>query len=122
MRRAATLGVLGLAAAGGLGLGVVLATGGQQPVGAVSSAGPSPQALASLRANGRGQWVYNADEFRWGHYFHRIRQRNAPHNLYTDGANLRRLANAAGARDVKAPKASWKFGPAAPLERRPKGG
>jgi hypothetical protein len=85
-------------------------------------AGGSPQALASLRANGRGQWVYNADEFRWGHYFHRIRQRNSPHNLYTDGANLRRLANAAGARDIKAPKASWKFAPAAPLERRPKGG
>jgi len=252
MRRAATLGVLGIAAAGGFGLGVVLATGGQQPVGAVSSTGPSaaplsslgsagsptssaslapssspeptatpvptpttvpapltgrlvlpqvaarhpiavmiddlgaarpqsgfsaasvvwqapaeggiprymlvfqenipkavgpvrssrqyyiawasewkalyvhaggsPQALASLRANGRGQWVYNADEFRWGHYFHRIRQRFAPHNLYTDGANLRRLANAAGARDSKAPKAAWKFGPAAPLARRPSGG
>src|SRR5258707_8461247 len=48
MRRAATLGVLGLAAAGGLGLGVVLATGGQQPVGAVSSAGPSAAPPSSL--------------------------------------------------------------------------
>ncbi len=250
MRRAATLGVLGLAAAGGLGLGVVLATGGQRPVGAISSLGPSatptpalgaagsppwsvtpsstpaptptpvptpttvpapltgrlvlpavaarhpiavmiddlsaarpqsgfaaasvvwqapaeggiprymlifqenipkavgpvrssrqyyiawasewkalyvhaggsPQALATLRANGRGQWVFNADEFRWGHYFWRIRQRFAPHNLYTDGRHLRGLAKSAGARDVSAPKAAWKFGPAAPLERRPVGG
>ena len=29
-------------------------------------AGGSPQALATLRSKGRGQYVYNADEFRWG--------------------------------------------------------
>jgi hypothetical protein len=52
MRRAATLGVLGIAAAGGFGLGVVLATGGQQPVGAVSSTGPSAAPLSSLGSAG----------------------------------------------------------------------
>ena len=34
-------------------------------------AGGSPQALATLRAKGSGQLVYNADEFRWGGSFYR---------------------------------------------------
>src|SRR6476661_7507147 len=84
-------------------------------------AGGSPQALAMLRAKGSGQYVYNADEFRWGGYFHRITQRFAPHNLYTDGQTLRRLAKAAGAKDG-ALKAAWLFAPGAPLEARPQGG
>src|SRR6476619_966831 len=45
-------------------------------------AGGSPQALATLRAKGNGQLVYNADEFRWGGSFHRITTRFSPHNLY----------------------------------------
>ncbi len=39
--------------------------------------GGSPQALATLRAQGRGQLVYNADEFRWGGSFHRDRLRRS---------------------------------------------
>ena len=52
-------------------------------------AGGSPQALATLRAKGNGQLVYNADEFRWGGSFHRISTRFSPHNLYTSGKALR---------------------------------
>jgi hypothetical protein len=84
-------------------------------------AGGSPQALATLRAKGSGQLVYNADEFRWGGSFHRITTRNAPHNLYTSGKNLRRLLTKVGAKDGPM-KAAWKFAPDAPLDARPKGG
>jgi hypothetical protein len=84
-------------------------------------AGGSPQALATLRAKGRGQLVYNADQFRWGKYFWRIKQRYAPHNLYTDGKHLRSLAKALGATKPPA-KAIWRFAPDAPLEARPVGG
>src|SRR5438876_697958 len=54
-------------------------------------AGGSPQALATLRNQGNGQLVFNADEFRWGGSFHRISTRFAPHNLYTTGKELRAL-------------------------------
>ncbi len=84
--------------------------------------GGSPQALATLRAKGRGQWVYNADEFQWGgKYLWRIRQRFSPHNVYSDGQNLRALAGRVGAKDV-AMAPAWSFLPDAPLSRRPLGG
>jgi hypothetical protein len=84
--------------------------------------GGSPQALATLRAKGRGQWVYNADEFRWGGiYLWRIRQRFAPHNVYSDGENLRKMAGRLGADDV-AMTPAWSFRPDVPLARRPLGG
>ena len=47
-------------------------------------AGGSPQALATLAARGRGQYVYNADEFRYSTYFRRVSDRFPPHNLYTN--------------------------------------
>ncbi len=51
-------------------------------------------------SKGGGQLVYNADEFRWGGtYFRRISERYAPHNVYTDGKSLRKLANRVGAED-----------------------
>ncbi len=85
-------------------------------------AGGSPQALATLRAKGAGQYVYNADVFRWeGRFFHRIHTRSAPHNVYTSGALLRKLETRLGAKD-KAFKWPWVFGPDAPLEDRPYGG
>jgi len=84
-------------------------------------AGGSPQALATLRAKGAGQYVYNADEFRWGHYFRRISTRFAPHNLYTNGKALRQIAALSHAKDGPL-KAAWKFAPPAPLESRPVGG
>jgi Protein of unknown function (DUF3048) N-terminal domain/Protein of unknown function (DUF3048) C-terminal domain len=84
--------------------------------------GGSPQALAQLRTNGRGQWVYDANEFRWGgRYFHRTRDRRAPHNVYTDGKTLRKLAKRLGAKDgAYAPV--WSFAPDAALADRPYGG
>jgi hypothetical protein len=83
--------------------------------------GGSPQALATLAAQGRGQLVYNADEFAWGSSFWRVTTRYPPHNLYTDGKHLRELAKKVGA-TAPPPKAAWRFGPDAPLEQRPEGG
>ena len=83
--------------------------------------GGSPQALATLASKGRGELVYNADEFRWGgRYIWRIKERNAPHNTYSDGPNLRELATVVGAVDGKIEPA-WAFGPDAPLDLRPEG-
>jgi hypothetical protein len=80
--------------------------------------GGSPQALDTLRRQGNGQLVYNADEFRWGGiYFHRSTDRFPPHNVYTTGKELRRLAKRLGA--VDGPQtAAWDFGPAIPLAQR----
>ncbi len=84
--------------------------------------GGSPQALRTLREQGDGQLVYNADEFRWGNiYYHRSTDRFAPHNVYTTGKELRKLAKRLGAKDG-AMKAAWQFGPDASPDRRPKGG
>jgi hypothetical protein len=84
--------------------------------------GGSPQAIDTLRRQGNGQLVYNADEFRWGGiYFHRSTDRFAPHNVYTTGKELRRLAKRLGAVDGPQ-KAAWKFAPALPLGQRPIGG
>lgn len=84
-------------------------------------AGGSPQALSTLRAQGNGKLVYNADEFAWGGYFHRVSSRFAPHNLYTDGQQLDRLAKRLGAKAGDY-KPVWTFAPDAPLELRPVGG
>jgi Protein of unknown function (DUF3048) N-terminal domain/Protein of unknown function (DUF3048) C-terminal domain len=84
-------------------------------------AGGSPQALDTLRAQGSGQLVYNADQFAWGSYFWRVTTRFPPHNLYTDGKHLRELSRRLGATAPPA-KAVWRFGPDAPLEQRPQGG
>jgi hypothetical protein len=84
--------------------------------------GGSPQAMSTLAAQGNGQLVYNADEFRWGGiFFHRIKERAAPHNAYTDGDLLRKMAARIGAKDVPL-AAAWQFAPDAPLETRPYGG
>jgi hypothetical protein len=84
-------------------------------------AGGSPQALDTLRRQGNGQLVYNADEFRWGGSFRRIHTRNPPHNLYTTGKQLRSLAAKVGAKD-KPISWPWTFNPDAPLAERPVGG
>jgi hypothetical protein len=84
--------------------------------------GGSPQALATLRAKGRGQYVYDANEFRWGgKYFHRIRSRPGPHNVYTDGKTLRSLGKKLKAKD-KLLEPVWVFKPDAPKGARPYGG
>jgi len=84
-------------------------------------AGGSPQAIDVLRRKGAGQYVYNADEFRFSRSFHRVTNRFAPHNLYTESSSLRRIAKQLGAKD-QAYKPVWTFAPDAPLEQRPQGG
>jgi hypothetical protein len=85
-------------------------------------AGGSPQAITTLYAKGNGQWVYNADEFRWGgRYLWRTTDRFAPHNVYTDGKHLRQLARRLGAKDEPM-DAAWTFGPDKAAELRPDGG
>ena len=83
--------------------------------------GGSPQALATLRAKGNGQLVYNGDEFRYGGTFYRLKTRGSPHNLYTTGPKLRVLAKRLGAKD-RAYTTVWQFAPDAPIESRPYGG
>jgi hypothetical protein len=84
--------------------------------------GGSPQALQTLRSKGQGQLVYNADEFRWGgRYLWRTKDRNPPHNVYSDGEHLRALAKRLGADDGPLEPA-WRFVNEAPLPSRPKGG
>lgn len=84
--------------------------------------GGSPGALAALRAKGAGQWVWNADGFRWeGRFLWRAPDRSAPHNLFTDGELLRKLAEHVGAADGPV-EAAWSFGPPArPLLRPDRG-
>jgi hypothetical protein len=86
--------------------------------------GGSPGSLAALRDQGSGQLVWNADEYRWGGgagYLWRVRERFAPHNVYSDGAHLRALADRLGAVDAP-PGPVWQFAPDAPLDHRPFGG
>jgi hypothetical protein len=84
--------------------------------------GGSPQALATLRSEGRGGLVYDADQFRWGRsHFWRIPERFSPHNVYTDGEHLRALAKILKVVDEPMEPA-WTFAPAAPYVKRPEGG
>jgi hypothetical protein len=83
--------------------------------------GGSPGAMATLASAGRGQLVWNADEFRWaGTYIWRVPERAAPHNTYSDGEQLRALSAAVGATDGPIEPA-WTFGPAARPAARPVG-
>ncbi len=83
--------------------------------------GGSPQAMQTLREKGRGQLVYNADEFRWGGiFFHRTRDRFAPHNVYTSGKELWQLARRVGAKS-KPIKPAWSFAPDKRPWLRPEG-
>ena len=84
--------------------------------------GGSPGALATLSAKGSGQWVWNADGFRWeGRYLWRNPQQFAPHDLYTDGTAMRKLAARLGAVDEPV-EAAWSFGAPGKPELRPDGG
>ena len=84
--------------------------------------GGSPQAMATLRAEGNGQLVFDADEFRWGGtYYRRIKLRSSPHNVYSDAKSLRVMATRVGAANGPN-KPAWQFGPDAPLGERPTGG
>ena len=83
--------------------------------------GGSPEALATLRSKGHGQWVWNADGFRWSpRYLWRVDTRRPPHNVYTDGEHLRALATKLGVKDGPL-KAAWTFRPGWPEQLRPIG-
>lgn len=83
--------------------------------------GGSPQAMALLRAKGQGQLVYNADQYNWGAYLWRTKDRVAPHNVYSDGKHLRALAERVGAKPLEDAPTIWTFAPDAALELRPEG-
>lgn len=86
-------------------------------------AGGSPQAKQLLASSkGSGSLVYNADDFRWeGRYLWRVNTRYPPHNVYTDGKNLRKLARKVGAKNSDhAPH--WQFAADADISQRPQGG
>jgi len=77
--------------------------------------GGSPQAMATLKLDGHGQLVWNADEFRWSApYMWRVTTRLAPHNVYTDGTELRTLLRRVDAPDGQlAPAWHFQMGPPA---------
>lgn len=84
--------------------------------------GGSPQALATLVRKGHGQWVWNADGFRWSPlYLWRIDERVPPHDVYTDGEHLRALAERIGAGDGPLTPV-WRFAPNVNTFVRPVGG
>lgn len=84
--------------------------------------GGSPQALRMLRDKGQGQYVFDANEFRYGGgAFGRVDFRSAPHNVYTDAQRMRRLGIRLGAEDHDQSPV-WTFAPDAPMEGRPDGG
>jgi hypothetical protein len=97
-------------------------------------AGGSPQAIRRLNRSGHGEWVWNADQFKWGTgaascagiqgcFLWRTTERFPPHDVYTDGKHLRRLADRVGAEDADAPIApAWTFGADKAAELRPDGG
>ena len=83
--------------------------------------GGSGQAMATLASRGRGQWVYNADGFRFeGTDMWRIKERAAPHNVYSDASHLRAMAAKVGASDDPR-NAVWLFGDPVTPEARPSG-
>jgi hypothetical protein len=85
--------------------------------------GGSPNSLLYLRQVDK-RLIYNADGFRWGGttgYMVRIRERFAPHNVYTDSGLLFRLAERLGAR-APIDRPAWTFTDDVPLEARPEGG
>ena len=87
--------------------------------------GGSPQAVALLRGpKGKGTVVYDADYVRWGggSLMWRVTSRFAPHNVYSSGKALRRLAALVGSPSITKAKPHWQFAPDAPLEQRPVGG
>ena len=76
---------------------------------------------AEARPRAQAQLVYNVDQFRWGHVpLPGQLPRFAPHNVYTDGKQLRALASVVGAKAAKSvPTPVWQFAPDAPLGQRP---
>ena len=91
---------------------------------AYAHAGGSTDALATLRQHGRGDLVYDIDYARWGEpnapYYWRVNTNFAPHNVYSTGTQLRKLADRLGAEG--AVEQAWRFGTDLPLAERRTGG
>ena len=84
--------------------------------------GGSPKALALLDRYGQGEYVYDANEYRYGGgAFGRSGDRPAPHNVYTSAARMHRLGLRLGAEDRDI-EPFFRFAPDAPLAERPEGG
>jgi hypothetical protein len=84
--------------------------------------GGSPQAKGTLRREGHGAWVWNADGLAWeDRYVFRTRSRSAPHNVFSDGAHLRELAGVVGAKDGPI-EPVWSFAGDRARDRRPTAG
>ncbi len=87
-------------------------------------AGGSPQAMSLLRSSkGQGSVVYNADALRGpsSPLFFRISTRFAPHNLYSNAKDFKKLPARMGAKPIKNPAPVWQFAADAPLDQRPVG-
>jgi len=83
-------------------------------------AGGAPNALAAIRqANRRTLW--DADQFRYSTTLYRIRERRAPHNVYSTGKKLRALGRRLGA-TAPFTEPAWTFKEPAELAERPVGG
>ena len=83
--------------------------------------GGSGQAMATLAAKGHGQLVYNADGFRFdGSDMIRVKDRPAPHNLFSDAERLRDMASIVGAKDGPV-TGVWTFGGPMAADARPVG-
>ena len=83
-------------------------------------AGGSPQALATLRSKGRGQYVYNAEYFRFGRaYFHRLRSRPLARTTCTPTATTLRQLGKGPRREGRRRRAVRRFLPDAPEVSRP---
>ena len=83
-------------------------------------AGGAPNALAAIRAaNRRSLW--DADQFRYSTTLYRIRERFAPHNVFSTGKKLRALGKRLGA-TAPFTDPAWTFKEPADLAERPVGG
>jgi len=67
--------------------------------------GGSPQALNQIKTIG----IFDANEFWWGKYYWRDNIREAPHNLYTSGANWQKLISVESVERVQKNWSGWKF-------------
>jgi hypothetical protein len=83
-------------------------------------AGGAPNALAAIRAANR-KTLWDADQFRYSTTLYRIRERRAPHNVYSTGKKLRALGRRLGA-TAPFTEPLWTFKEPAELAERPVGG
>lgn len=78
--------------------------------------GGSPQALEMLKAS---SYVFDVDQFFYGPYFYRARNRAAPHNVYTSSDTVQGLLlKVVPAKASTSTLASWLYAPELPVAER----